>query len=283
MSTTDRVMTSTMQAPPPSHEWAYFFDLDGTLVELVAVPSGVHADDELRSLVGELARAADGAVAVITGRAIDDIDRIFSGTMLPVAGQHGVERRNLDGEVFRHAFPVSALELARDVLREVVARHPALLLEDKGLSLALHYRQAPRLASHAHRVMRKLRAELGDTFCVQRGKRVVELKPAGRDKGLAIREFMAEAPFLGRMPVFVGDDVTDEHGFDVVNALGGLSIKVGRGATRARHQLADVRAVRHWLAHDTQAHAATRSERAQVARAAQLAHGAHTAQQVTPE
>ncbi|HYW50439.1 MAG TPA: trehalose-phosphatase [Gemmatimonadaceae bacterium] len=283
MNGSARTSTATPHAPPPSHEWAYFFDLDGTLVELVEVPSGVHADDELRSLVGELAKVSDGAVAVITGRAIADIDRIFSGTMLPVAGQHGVERRSVGGELFRHVFPVAELQVARDALRLVVARHPALLLEDKGLSLALHYRQAPRLASYAHRVMRQLREELGDAFCLQRGKRVVELKPAGRDKGLAIREFMAEPPFIGRMPVFVGDDVTDEHGFDVVNALGGLSIKVGRGATRARHQLADVCAVRRWLAQDTQAHGATRPDRARRDQAARTPHHAHTAPQVTPE
>ena len=233
--------------PAPSAEWAYFFDLDGTLVELTSVPSGVHADDELRALIAALATATGGAVAVITGRAIADIDRLFPGMRLPVAGQHGVERRSSTGAVQRHVFPVAQLDIARATLQAVVTRHPMLLLEDKALSIALHYRQAPRLASYAHRVMREVRAQLGDAFCVQRGKRVIELKPAGRDKGLAISEFMAEAPFAGRLPVFVGDDVTDEHGFDVVNTLGGLSIKVGRGVTRARSQLADVSSVRCWL------------------------------------
>lgn len=233
--------------PAPSSEWAYFFDLDGTLVELTSVPSGVHADDELRALIRALAAVTGGAVAVITGRAIADIDRLFPDMRLPVAGQHGVERRSSTGAVQRHVFPVEQLDVARTTLQAVVARHPGLLLEDKALSIALHYRQAPRLASYAHRVMRAVRAQLGDAFCVQRGKRVIELKPAGRDKGLAIREFMDEAPFAGRLPVFVGDDVTDEHGFDVVNTLGGLSIKVGRGASRARSQLDDVRSVRRWL------------------------------------
>ncbi len=243
--------TSTRRdLPMPSHDWAYFFDLDGTLVELVAKPWGVDADEELRSRIAVLARVTDGAVAVITGRPITDVDRLFPDIRLPVAGQHGVERRTFAGDVRRHRFPVEQLDVARQVLQQVVLRHPELLLEDKGLSLALHYRQAPRLASYAHRVMNRLRAGMGTEFCVQRGKRVVELKPAGRDKGMAIREFMDEPPFSGRRPVFIGDDVTDEHGFEVVNAYGGLSIKVGRGPTLARRQLANVRAVRAWLAQD---------------------------------
>lgn len=237
--------------PPPSPDWAYFFDLDGTLVELAEQPWGVHADEELRNRIAALAHATQGAVAVITGRPIADIDGLFPDLRLPVAGQHGVERRTFTGDVRRHLFPVEQLHEARQALGAMVQRHPALLLEDKGLSLALHYRQAPRLASYAHRVMHRLRDGMGPAFCIQMGKRVVELKPAGRDKGMAIREFMDEAPFAGRRPVFIGDDITDEHGFEVVNAYGGLSIKVGRGQTLAHRQLANVKAVRAWLAQDT--------------------------------
>jgi len=240
-----------LDLPAPSPEWAYFFDLDGTLVELAPLPSGVHGDAELRRLISVLAQATGGAVAVISGRSIADIDRIFPGIRLPVAGQHGVERRTHAGDLRRHLFPVELLDDARRSLALVIARYPALVLEDKGLSLALHYRQVPHLASYAHRVMNRLSDRLGTTFCVQTGKRVVELKPAGRDKGMAIREFMDEVPFAGRRPVFIGDDVTDEQGFEVVNAYGGLSIKVGRGPTRARRQLAHVRAVRSWLAQDS--------------------------------
>ncbi len=242
------------ELPRPSYEWAYFFDLDGTLVELAAKPWGVTADRELRELIASLARDTHGAVAVITGRAIADIDRLFPDIRLPVAGQHGVERRTFSGALRRHSFPVEMLDAARTTLQAVQVRHQALLLEDKGLSLALHYRQAPRLASYAHRVMHRLRDDLGDAFCVQTGKRVVELKPAGRDKGMAIREFMDEPPFAGRRPVFIGDDSTDEHGFEVVNAYGGLSIKVGGGTTIARRQLPDVRAVRAWLSQEPEFH-----------------------------
>lgn len=228
-------------------DWAWFIDLDGTLLELAGSPDGVSADADLRGLIGWLATVSGGALAIITGRPITDVDRLFPGLTLPVAGQHGVERRDVHGVVQQHALCASVLDPARRSLEAVVARHPALLLEDKGLSLALHYRRAPRLAAFAHRMMRTQRDRLGDDFCIQGGKRVVELKPAGLDKGIAISEFMAEAPFAGRRPVFIGDDRTDEYGFDVINRLGGVAVKVGPGATQAVYALPDVRSVRGWI------------------------------------
>jgi trehalose 6-phosphate phosphatase len=165
----------------------------------------------------------------------------------PVAGQHGLERRDIAGRLTRPEGPSRDLVAARDLLTSVVGRYPDLLFEDKGLSLALHYRRAPQLASHVHRVVRSLASRLGPGWVVQAGKRVVELKPAGRDKGAAVRDFMEEPPFTGRTPVFVGDDQTDEHGFAMVNRLGGHSVKVGPGPTAARWRLPDVAAVRAWL------------------------------------
>ncbi|MBI2317760.1 MAG: trehalose-phosphatase [Betaproteobacteria bacterium] len=233
--------------PPPERDWAYFFDLDGTLIDIAESPQGVHIDRDLRRLIEELYRSAGGAVALISGRSIADIDRLFPGVQLPAAGQHGVERRDIDGRVFRHAFPSAQLERLRERIAEAAAQHSGLLLEDKGLSLALHYRRRPRLGGFAHRLLRSLQAQLGPQFCLQSGKRVVEVKPAGADKGGAIREFMREPIFRGRTPVFVGDDTTDEYGFDMVNRLGGHSVKVGPGRTVARWRLPDVRAVRQWL------------------------------------
>jgi len=233
--------------PTPRADWAWFFDIDGTLIEFAATPSAVRRDAALQRLIARLHRAAGGALALISGRSIADIDALFPGTRLPVAGQHGVERRDAAGRVSRHAFPTERLAWARERLSEAASRHPGLLLEDKGLSLAVHYRRAPRLAGFAHRLVRSLQARLGDAYCVQTGKRVVEMKPAGRDKGGAVVEFLREAPFRGRVPVFVGDDVTDEYGFAMVNRARGHSVKVGAGRTVARLRLRDVRAVREWL------------------------------------
>jgi trehalose 6-phosphate phosphatase len=158
-----------------------------------------------------------------------------------------MERRDATGRMSRHAFPSHELDAVRQGLADAVARHPGLLLEDKGLSLALHYRRAPRLAGYVHRLVHSLMKPLGTRYCVLPGKRILEMKPAGKDKGVAVQEFMQEAPFRGRMPVFVGDDVTDEFGFATVNRLGGHSIKVGPGRTVARWRLGDVQAVRAWL------------------------------------
>ena len=233
--------------PPPRPDWAYFFDIDGTLVDLSDSPTGTSLDADPRQLIAALYRTAAGAVALISGRSIADIDRMAYDLRLPAAGQHGIERRDAAGRMSRHAFPAEELDWVRRELATAVASHQGLVLEDKGLSLALHYRRAPRLASYAHRLMRSLASRVGSQYCVQAGKRIVEMKPAGRDKGVAVEEFMQEAPFRGRTPVFVGDDHTDEYGFATVNRLHGHSIKVGRGRTAARWRLRDVRAVQTWL------------------------------------
>ena len=234
--------------PAPRPEWAYFFDIDGTLVELEDSAAGTGADADLQRLIAELSGAAGGAIALISGRSIADIDRLVRDHHLPVAGQHGIERRDAAGRITRHAVPAPALEWARSQLATAVARHHGLVLEDKGLSLALHYRRAPRLGGYAHRLIRSLAARMGSQYCVQTGKRIVEMKPAGKDKGVAVLEFMQEDPFRGRTPVFVGDDITDEYGFATVNRLHGHSVKVGPGRTAAHWRLRDVGAVRAWLA-----------------------------------
>ena len=215
--------------PRPRLEWAYFFDLDGTLIDFAATPSAVRVSEDLRLLLERLHRATGGAVALMSGRPISEIDRLFPQIPLPAAGHHGLER-------------------VRRRMADALQGKAGLLLEDKGLSLALHYRRAPRLGAYAHRLARSLLPLVGRQFCIQRGKYVVEMRPAGRDKGKGILEFMKETPFRGRTAVFVGDDATDEFGFRTVNRLGGYSIKVGRGASAAHWRLSDVRAVRDWLA-----------------------------------
>jgi trehalose 6-phosphate phosphatase len=235
-------------APVPGLDWAYFFDFDGTLVNIAELPGGIDLDPALRGLLGQLFHSVGGALALISGRAIVDLDRLIPSPHLPAAGQHGIERRDATGRISGHPVPAGRLDEARRRLAETAARHPTLLVEDKGLSLALHYRRAPALAGFAHRLMHSIQADLGDAFAVQGGKRIVELKPAGRDKGDAIHEFMQEIPFVGRTPLFIGDDATDEYGFAMVNRLGGHSVKVGRGPTAATWRLPDVAAVLAWLA-----------------------------------
>lgn len=245
--------------PIPDHA-AVFLDIDGTLVSLAERPDAVRIDASLRELLERLRRAAGGALALISGRSIADIDALFAPSRFAIAGQHGAERRSAGGDLHFHAPLAHRLREQAGALRRVVADHPGLLLEDKGASLALHYRGAPSLAGLAEREMRQAVVALGDDFELQAGKFVFEARPSGKDKGSAIDEFMAEAPFRGRRPVFVGDDLTDELGFERVNRIGGDSVKVGPGPTHARWRLADAEAVRRWLATFADRAAASPSE-----------------------
>jgi len=227
--------------------WSFFLDVDGTLVEYASHPDGVRVTPELLELLRRLHGVAGGAVALISGRSVADIDRLFAPLSLPAAGQHGTERRGADGATSRHGPAIEMLGQAAADLVRLTAGHSGLVSENKGMTLALHYRLAPALRAVAEREMRAIAARLGDAFELQTGKFVVEIKPSGKDKGGAIAEFAAESPFADRRPVFIGDDLTDEPGFEVVNRIGGHSIKVGPGITRARWRLFDATAVRRWL------------------------------------
>ena len=215
---------------------AVFLDIDGTLVHLADSPGGVHIDRALCTLLAGLQEVAGGALALISGRSIADIDALFSPA-----------RRSVDGTLHFHAPPAARLRGPAAQLRSLVQSHDGLLLEEKGASLALHYRNAPDQAGLAEHEVRRIVEALGDDFELQAGKFVLEVKPSGKDKGTAIAEFLAEAPFAGRTPVFVGDDLTDELGFDLVNRIGGESVKVGQGPTRARWRLDNADDVRRWL------------------------------------
>ena len=233
--------------PPFSRNWAFFLDIDGTLLEIAATPKAVHTAQADCNLVAALYDKSDGALALISGRSLKMIDELFSPMRLPAAGQHGVERRDARGRVHQPSFSADVLARAAEPLRSFAQRHDGLVFEHKGYSMALHYRLAPQLASAAHAVVREAARALGKGVEVQRGKMVAELKPAGHDKGRAIEAFMREEPFAGHVPVFLGDDLTDEHGFRVVERLGGHSIKVGPGATVARWRLPNPAAARAWL------------------------------------
>jgi len=233
--------------PAPRLDWAYFLDVDGTLIDIADTPDAVRVDTALLDLIARLQGASGGAVALVSGRALSFLESRLGTLRLPLAGQHGLERRDAAGRVWIHAAPPAAKSAIKQALAPVLARHPGLLLEDKGLTLALHYRLAPHLAAYAHRLMARLAAAAGAGLEVQRGKRVAEIKPSGVDKGTAIAQYLTEPPFAGRRAVFIGDDLNDEHGFAGVNKLDGISVKVGKGASCARFRLPDVAAVRRWL------------------------------------
>ena len=233
--------------PPFGRHWAFFLDLDGTLLEIAETPDAVDPGEQEIILLGRLKNACGGAVALISGRSLARIDQLLSPLVLAAAGQHGAERRDAQGRRHRHRFPVASLKPAASGIRSFAARHRGLVFEDKGASVALHYRLAPQLEAAAQRVVREAAEPLGDAVEVQGGKMVVELKPAGCDKGSAIESFMQEPPFVGCVPVILGDDVTDEYGFRVVNRLGGHSVMVGEGPSAARWRLQDPAAARAWL------------------------------------
>jgi trehalose 6-phosphate phosphatase len=227
--------------------WAYFLDVDGTLIHIADTPQDIVVDAALLELIANLHSASGAAVALVSGRTISDLQSRIGMSKLPLAGLHGLERRDSAGHLWIHAAPPALKCAIKDTLASLLTRHPGLLLEDKGLTLAMHYRQVPALAAHVHQIMRQLVHTLGPDLELQRGKCVVEIKPAGIDKGTAVAEYLNEPPFQGRRPVFIGDDLNDEHGFAEVNRLDGISIKVGRGRSCARFRLPDVAAVHQWL------------------------------------
>jgi trehalose 6-phosphate phosphatase len=234
--------------PPYAANWAFFLDIDGTLLDIEGHPDAVRIEHAELDLVSALHRGTGGALALISGRPLAGIDVLFDPLKLPIAGQHGAERRDARGKRHRHQFPVEALHRAAAPVRRFAARHEGVVFEDKGASVALHYRLAPHLASEAKQIVEDAVKEARGALELQFGKMVFELKPAGVDKGSAIEAFMNDEPFAGRVPVFLGDDVTDEYGFRVVNRLEGHSIKVGPGPTDARWRVEDPGAAKAWLA-----------------------------------
>ena len=217
------------------------------LVDTSAAVSATRARREKIGLLAELLTALSGALALVSGRAVSDLDRLFAPLELPAAGLHGLEHRDAAGRLSTLG-EAAALDHLRVPLRAFADTHAGLLLEDKGRALALHYRGAPNLGPEALARIEALAASEPDLRLIH-GKMVIEVKPKHADKGSAIRAFMSEPPFRGRVPVFLGDDVTDAAGFAAVNELQGLSIHVGESPeTAAAFRLADVDQVRDWLA-----------------------------------
>jgi trehalose 6-phosphate phosphatase len=236
------------ESPPPLSRLApvaLFLDFDGTLVELAEAPGAIHVPPRLKPLLDRLAERLDGRLAIVSGRAIDDLRGHLGGSAAVLSGSHGAELLYADGR----RIPVSAppgLGIARAEVRRFAAGGDGLLVEDKPAGVALHYRLAPERAEAVGDFLERLAERSG--LALQHGKMVAELRPEGADKGAAVRRLMAEPPFAGARPVFVGDDLTDEDAFRAAAGLGGEGVLVGpERATAARWRLAGVAQVTSWL------------------------------------
>lgn len=230
-------------APHPVPQLAIFTDFDGTLVELAETPDDIDVPVSLTHQLERAARELDSAFAVLTGREIADIDKYLSPLQLPIAGAHGTQRRRADGfvETVDPASVLAAEEIAHAVEPLIVA-HPGLLMETKEGAVALHFRQAPELETTVRIAMEEAVHSVAN-FVIVPGKMVIEARPRGVSKGNALRAFMREEPFLGRTPIFIGDDTTDEDAFIAAQELGGVGIKLGEGDTAARMRIANVASV----------------------------------------
>jgi trehalose 6-phosphate phosphatase len=244
-----------MTPPALDSKAALFIDVDGTLLEIAPRPELVRVPPEVPPLLERLSRQRGGALALVSGRRIADLDRLVRPWRGAAAGLHGAERRRPDGRAVEGAdspdelAALADLDRLRPLLREIAAELQGVWLEDKGTNLALHYRAAPEkedeILDRAGRLMR----ETGNRLRLIAGKMVVELQTRRYNKGNAIAAFLAEPPFLDRPPVFLGDDTTDEDGFAEVNRRGGFSIRVGPPsvATTAVYALPSVAAALAWL------------------------------------
>ncbi|UCH48468.1 MAG: trehalose-phosphatase [Betaproteobacteria bacterium] len=239
--------TASALALTPAPDWALFLDVDGTILHFRDSPDGVEAGENLLNILEVILTRLEGAVALVSGRGINTLDSMFAPHRLPTAGLHGLERRSADGSLHTVEEP-AALDKLRPQLLILATASTKVILEDKGHALAIHYRLEPELGEQIkHRVEELVQPFLSELH-VMHGKMVTEIKSRLADKGSAIRDFMTEAPFKGRLPVFIGDDTTDEDGFAFVNSQNGYSVRVGDSTdTAARYTLPGVDDVIDWL------------------------------------
>ncbi len=224
--------------------YAIFLDLDGTIVELVEHPDAVRVEASTLRLLEMLRHRSGSALAVISGREIASIDLLLRPLILPVAGVHGLQRRDAAG--FVHLHETSDIRPVTYVLEKVIGEESGVIIEQKPGAVALHYRLRPDLERRCCEIVEEVVGRRPDLRLVH-GKMVFEILQKGADKGSVIEAFLSEPPFLGRKPIFAGDDVTDESGFASVNAVDGVSIKIGADKTAARFRARDVGELHDWL------------------------------------
>ena len=241
MSEIDQLLHDLLSAP----DCALFLDFDGTLVDIAPRPEDVLVTPELVASLVALQARLEGRLAVISGRPIDQLDAMLAPLVLPAAGVHGMERRSADGVLQR--LPAPDFTRVRAAAQALADAHPGLWVEEKHGALALHYRQSPELQGVCVQAIAAAVAGSPGLLTME-GKMIVEVKAAGTSKGTAIRDFLNEAPFAGHRPLFVGDDTTDEAGFDYIQGVGGAGVKVGPGPSIARHRIASAQHLRAALA-----------------------------------
>lgn len=223
---------------------AFFLDLDGTLLELRDHPDEVRADSLLIQLLCRLSERTGGALAVVSGRDIAAVDRILGPLMLPTAAVRGLQRRDALGEI--HTLTSFDLAPIAFMLRATIGKEAGIIVEPKPGAVALHFRMRPDMEKRCRQIMEEV-AGSRDGLRIFAGRMVIEVACDGADKGAAIQEFLNEAPFRGRTPVFAGDDPTDEAGFMSVNQKHGISIKIGCEKTAAKYRASGVSEFRNWL------------------------------------
>lgn len=224
-----------MSQPLPAlgANFAFFFDFDGTLVAIAPRPEDVHVEPRVSDVLRKLSDQFGHAVAVVTGRPLDVVDGFLAPLKLATAAEHGSIRRDASGHVYADTRSLQAIVAVGNTLAPFVADNPGLLLERKQTAVALHYRQRPELVEICRDAVEDALGN-ADGVVVLPGKMVFEVRPKGCNKGVAVEAFLDEVPFKGRVPVYMGDDVTDEDAFAVVNALGGITIKIDDGETQAQ-------------------------------------------------
>src|ERR1700704_6143324 len=235
---------------PHLDQTALLLDIDGTLLDLAPTPREVWVPPGLAKTLNRLLARTSGALALVSGRSLNDIDLIFAPTEFPAVGGHGAEMRlSTDNEaVATHAPPMDK-ELKKR-LAAIAQLSPGILLEDKGYSLALHYRLAPHAEKAIYAAVSLIRADLPNApIEVLPGKCVCEIKHSGFNKATGVLELMTHEPFRGRRPIFIGDDVTDETVFAIMPELRGLAFSVGRRAQGVAGHFDEPSDVRQWLAH----------------------------------
>ena len=229
---------------------ALFLDFDGTLVAIAPRPQDVHVAPWVVPTLRQVQAALGGALAVLSGRPIEDIDKLLAPLLPIAAGVHGAQRRSGNGQMW--AFDAEPPDLVVRAAHALARHHPELLIETKPSAIVVHYRAAPGLETICRTTLATALQGHRDWMLLS-GHAVCEIKPRGFSKATALHAFMEEAPFAGRVPVVIGDDRTDEDAFVAALESGGLAVKVGPGNTVARYRLRTPAAVLRWLSTSAEA------------------------------